>query len=321
MQQFPFIGKYYRALIEQAMLSIEKFDLTDYELVVSSTVAFAKGVITGPHQLHISYIHSPPRYAWDLTHQYFKKTGLLAPVINEILHRKFHRLRIWDLRTLPSIDHIIVNSHFIAQRVEKFYRRESTVIHPPVDIDRLTFNPDKEDFYITASRLVPYKRVDLIVEAFNKMPDKKLIIIGDGPESAQLRKAANANIEFLGHVSRQDLIKYFGMAKAFIYAALEDFGIVPVEAQACGTPVIAYGLGGIRDSVCPLGGSDSPTGLFFPTQSAASLKEAVTYFEDDIDKFSAESCRNNAEAFSTPRFHKDFTQFVEKSWDGFAAKR
>lgn len=313
LQRLPFLKKYYRLLIEDCMLAIERFDLSSYDVVLSSSVAFGKGVLTGPSQLHIAYIHSPPRYAWDLMHEYFFKKGIFAPIINEVLLRKFHKLRLWDLRTINAIDRLIVNSHFVGSRVQKLYRRDFDVIYPPVDIDAFTLALEKDDYYVTASRLVPYKRVDVIVEAFTRMPNKKLVVIGNGPEQKRLKAVAGPNIEFLGHVSRERLIASLQKARAYVYAGLEDFGIAPVEAQACGTPVIGYGAGGLLETVRDIH-KESPTGIHFPQQNATSLIEAVTYFEANRSKVNSETIRRHAENFSAERFRREMRNFLDQSW-------
>jgi len=316
LNTLPWIRNYYRILVEDCMLAVELFDLSDYDVVLSSTVAFSKGVLTGPSQMHVSYIHSPPRYAWDMTHQYFKKSGLLAPVMNELLHRKLHKLRIWDLRTINALDKIIVNSHFIANRVRKFYRRNATVIYPPVDVENFTLGSEKDDYYVTASRMVPYKRVDLIVSAFSQMPEKKLVVIGDGPEASRIKAIAGPNTEFLGHVPRQTLIEKLQNAQAYIYAALEDFGIAPVEAQACGTPVIGYAAGGILETVKSIPNSN-PTGIYFGKQEVGSIISAVERYEKSVDQFHPELIRQHAETFSAQRFRNQIRMFIEQSWADF----
>ncbi|MDM7143618.1 glycosyltransferase, partial [Klebsiella pneumoniae] len=209
--------------------------------------------LTGPDQLHISYVHSPIRYAWDLQHQYLREAGLDRGLKGKLARLILHKIRMWDYRTANGVDHLIANSKFISRRIKKVYGRDSDVIYPPVDVDRFSLVDEKEDFYFTASRLVPYKRIDLIVEAFSHMPDKKLVVIGDGSEMGKIKSKAARNIEILGYQSNEVMQSTMQKAKAFVFAAEEDFGITPVEAMACGTPVIAYGKGGVLETVKPVG--------------------------------------------------------------------
>ncbi|MFP1721973.1 glycosyltransferase family 4 protein [Lonsdalea quercina] len=316
IQKFPKAKKSYQKYLPFMPLAIEQLDVSGYDVVLSSSHAVAKGVITGPDQLHISYVHSPMRYAWDLQHQYLKETGLNKGMKGFIAKVLLHKLRLWDYRTANGVDHFVANSQFIARRINKIYRREADVIYPPVDISSFEFSEKKEEFYLTASRLVPYKKVDLIVEAFANMPDKKLLVIGDGSDMEKIKSLAKPNIELLGYQSDAALIDYMQRAKAFVFAAEEDFGISPVEAQACGTPVIAFGKGGALETVRPLG-VDKPTGLFFEQQTVASLCQAVNDFEQLDGKLLAEDCRENALRFSVNRFQLEFDNYVKNKWELF----
>ncbi|RAT11651.1 MULTISPECIES: glycosyltransferase family 4 protein [Lonsdalea] len=316
IQKFPKAKKIYQKYLPLMPLAIEQLDVSSYDVVLSSSHAVAKGVITGPDQLHISYVHSPMRYAWDLQHQYLKETGLNKGVKGFIAKVLLHKLRLWDYRTANGVDHFVANSHFIARRINKIYRREADVIYPPVDISSFEFSDKKEEFYLTASRLVPYKKVDLIVDAFAKMPDKKLLVIGDGSDMEKIKALAKPNIELLGYQSDAALIDSMQRAKAFVFTAEEDFGISPVEAQACGTPVIAFGKGGVLETVRPLG-VDKPTGLFFEQQTAESLRQAVNDFECLDGKIRAEDCRENALRFSVNRFQLEFNNYVKNKWELF----
>ncbi|MFP1878152.1 glycosyltransferase family 4 protein [Lonsdalea quercina] len=316
IQKFPKVKENYRKYLPFMPLAIEQLDLSPYDVVLSSSHAVAKGVLTGPDQLHISYVHSPIRYAWDLQHQYLKESGLNKGVKGFIAKVLLHKMRLWDYRTANGVDHFVANSQFIARRINKIYRREADVIYPPVDISSFEFSDKKEEFYLTASRLVPYKKVDLIVDAFSNMPDKKLLVIGDGPDMSKIKALAKPNIELLGYQSDAALIDYMQRAKAFVFAAEEDFGISPVEAQACGTPVIAFGKGGALETVRPLG-VDKPTGLFFEQQTAASLCQAVNDFEQLDGKLLAEDCRENALRFSVNRFQLEFDNYVKNKWELF----
>ncbi|MBV9575803.1 MAG: glycosyltransferase family 4 protein [Gammaproteobacteria bacterium] len=310
IQALPFAKKKYRSYLPLMPLAIEQLDLSSYDLILSSSHAVAKGVITGPNQLHISYVHSPMRYAWDLQHQYLRESGLQQKWYGYLARYFLHKLRLWDLRSANGVDHFIANSHYIAKRIEKTYRRPAEVIHPPVAISQFTPHAHKENFYLTASRLVPYKRIDLIVESFNHMPDKKLIVIGDGPEADKIKNKASSNVELLGYQPTAQLIHYLQRAKAFIFAAEEDFGILPLEAQACGTPVVAYGKGGALETVRSLN-QDKPTGVFFPTQTTEAICRALRELEENYAHFSLENCVENAAQFSPEKFREKLVGFVQ----------
>lgn len=310
IQKLPFAKKKYRAYLPLMPLAVEQFDLSGYDLIISSSHAVAKGVITGPNQVHISYVHSPMRYAWDLQHQYLRESGLLTGLKGWVAKYLLHRLRLWDLRTANGVDVFVSNSAFIAKRIWKIYRREAQVIFPPVDVDAFTLCGEKEHYYLAASRMVPYKKMDLIVEAFTHMPDKQLVVIGDGPDRAKIEAIANKspNIRFLGYQSNEVMKQQMQKAKAFVFAAEEDFGITPVEAQACGTPVIAFGKGGALETVI-----DGETGLFFAEQTVESLCEAITRFEQMGETFMPEACRRSAERFSEQVFHERFNQLLTET--------
>jgi glycosyltransferase involved in cell wall biosynthesis len=305
IQGLPYAKKKYRGYLPLMPLAIEQFDLSGYDLVLSSSHAVAKGVLVGPDQTHVSYVHSPIRYAWDLQHQYLREARLEHGPRSWAARMLLHYLRNWDARSANGVDRIIANSHFVARRIMKSYRREAAVIAPPVDVHAFEVGDKKGDFYLTASRMVPYKRIDMIVEAFASMPDRKLVVIGDGPQMDLVRSKATSNVSILGYQSFEVLKDHMQRAKAFVYAAEEDFGIAIVEAQACGTPVIAYGKGGALESVVPLG-SPGATGLHFTTQTPASLCEAVERFEDCSHAFTTVACRRNAERFGAADFRRRF---------------
>ena len=313
IQKLPFAKTKFRQYLPLMPLAIEQLDLSAYDLIISSSHAVAKGVLTAPHQLHISYVHSPIRYAWDLQHQYLKESNLERGIKSWIARWILHQIRIWDTRTANGVDLFMANSKFIARRIQKVYRRSAEVIYPPVDLQNYILCEQKQDFYLTASRLVPYKRIDLIVEAFSQMCDRQLIVIGDGEQMAKIKAKASSNIKFLGHLEPDLLRGYMQNAKAFVFASEEDFGITPVEAQACGTPVIAYGRGGVCESVRGLD-CDRPTGVFFAEQTAVSICEAVLEFEEKCDRILPATCRENAMRFSTERFQTEFLEFVEQAW-------
>ena len=316
IQRLPFGRTKYRSYLPLLPLAIEQFDLSTYDLIVSSSYAVAKGVITGPDQLHVSYVHSPIRYAWDLQHQYLREAGLERGPKSWLARLILHHIRLWDARTANGVDHFIANSHFIRRRIWKVYRREVKVIYPPVDVSAFGLCEQKEDFYLTASRMVPYKKMDLIVQAFSGMPDRKLVVIGDGPDFAKIKAHAGPNVTLLGYQPFEVLREHMQRARAFVFAAEEDFGIVPVEAQACGTPVIAYGKGGALETVRGLH-NPQPTGVFFDRQTPHALAEAVRTFEQNQSRFDSRVIRDHAQRFGQQRFKTEFSAFVEECWERF----
>lgn len=323
LQSLPFAKNKYRSYLPFMPFAIEQFDLSAYDLVISSSHAVAKGVLTHDRQLHVCYCYTPIRYAWDLRQQYLHESGLDRGLKGIIARMVLNHVRRWDLASAKRVDHYIAISHYIAQRIKRAYGKEATVIYPPVDIDTFVPSENKEGYYLTASRMVPYKKVKLLVESFSRMTDKKLIVIGDGPDYAKIRSVAGKNIELLGHQPSSVLKEYMQKARAFVYAAEEDFGIVTVEAQACGTPVIAFGRGGSLETVNPIeiGGDRGqssemkPTGLFFYEQTADSVQEAVQRFEKVQDAFDAQNMRKNAERFGIVRFKQEFKEFVDRALD------
>lgn len=310
IQRLPLAQKRYRDYLPLMPLAVEQFDLSGYDLVISSSHAVAKGVLTGPDQFHLCYCHSPIRYAWDLQAQYLKEAGLERGLKGALARLLLHRVRLWDARTPNGVDEFVANSRFIARRIHKVYRRDSTVIYPPVDVDGFTLHEQKEDFYFTASRMVPYKKIDLIVEAFAGMPDKKLVVGSTGPDFEKIKAKAGPNVTLLGFQPFERLKDYMQRARAFVFAAEEDFGIVPLEAQACGTPVIAYGKGGSLETV-----KGGETGLFFDAQTVSSLQEAVRRFEGMT--FDPAAARAHAERFSAPRFRSEFSRFASERYAAF----
>jgi len=315
-QKWAFMRKHFRRLLPLLMFSIEQLDVSNYDLVLSSSASIGKGILTGPDQLHISYVHSPMRYAWEMQHQYLRDANLERGLKSLYARWLLHRARFWDLRTSNGVDHFIANSHFIARRIWKVYRRRATVIYPPVDTARFTLREDKEDFYLSASRLVPYKKVMEVVLAFRLLPDKRLIVIGDGTDMKRVREAAGSNVRILGYQSTEVLLDHMQRAKAFLFAAEEDFGITPVEAQSCGTPVIAFGRGGAVETIRGLEYAQ-PTGLFFKAQDPPTIAAAVRDFEIHQHRFSAVACRENALRFSPDVFREEYTRFVAERWVEF----
>lgn len=312
IQRLPRARQWFRYYLGLMPVAVEQFDLSGYDLVVSSSHAVAKGVLTGPGTLHVSYVHSPMRYAWDLQHQYLRQARMERGVKGALTRWLLSRMRAWDFASGARPDVIAANSAWIAERIRKSWRRESVVVHPPVDLDGFPFQPAKGTDYVVASRLVPYKRIDLIAAAFRRMPDRRLVIAGDGPEMARVRDAAGgaANITIRGRVGQPELVALLASARAFVFAAEEDFGIGMVEAQACGTPLIAFGRGGATDIVQP-----DITGVLFPHQTTESLIDAVTRFETLT--ISPEACRANAQRFSRAVFRDRMQALVR---DALAAR-
>ena len=320
IQNFPFARKKYQSYLPFMPLAIEQLDVSKHDVILSSSHAVAKGVLTGPDQLHISYIHSPIRYAWDLQHQYLRESNLHKGFKGLLAKWILHNIRIWDCRTSNGVDQFIANSKFIARRIKKVYGRNADVIYPPVDVERFTLNENKEQYYFTASRFVPYKRIDLIVEAFSHMKDKKLVVIGDGPEMNKIKAKATSNIEILGYQSNSVMVDYMRNARAFVFAAEEDFGITPVEAQSCGTPVIAYGKGGALETIRPIG-VEKATGVFFYNQDVKSIIDSVNFFEQHSDEIILSDCRLNALKFSEQRFKEEIKEYVMNRHAEFLASK
>lgn len=315
LNKLPMVRKYYRNLLPVIPLAIEDFDLSGYDLVLSSSAAFSKGVITGTNQLHVSYVHSPARYAWEMMHAYLKQSNLDKGLKGYFTKYLLSKFRIWDYRTANGVDHFIANSRYISRRIHKVYRRDSEVIYPPIDIGAFSFVPEKESYFLTASRMVPYKRMDLIVSAFAKMPNCNLVVIGDGPERQKIEALAqgHSNIKLLGYVENSDLIAYMQKARAFVFAAEEDFGIVPVEAQACGTPVIAFGAGGALETVVDYDvAPGAASGLFFKEQTADSVQEAVLRFLNLESVITPQNCRSNAEKFAPEVFRSKLMRTIDQ---------
>ncbi|ULC59755.1 glycosyltransferase [Flaviramulus sp. BrNp1-15] len=309
IQKLPTSKSNHRKFLQLFPNAIEQFNLNEYDLVLSSSASIAKGVLTNQNQLHICYCHSPMRYAWDLYHQYLKEsnlTGIKGIYAKYVLHK----MRIWDIISSNRVDYFIANSKYVAKRIKKIYNRDSIVIYPPVDVNNFRLVEKKDDYYFTGSRMVSYKKMELIVRAFNKIPNKKLIVSGDGPEFNKIKKIANQNIELLGFIKSNELSQYLEKAKAFVFAAEEDFGIVPVEAQACGTPVIAFGKGGVLETIIK-----NKTGIFFYKQEEESIINAVNEFETRT--FDYKEIRENAIRFSKERFESEIKEFILSKYKSF----
>ncbi|WP_461488866.1 glycosyltransferase family 4 protein [Pontibacter sp. HJ8] len=306
IQKLPFAKKQYRNYLVLMPLAIEQLNVSEFDLVISSSHAVAKGVLTHANQVHVCYCHSPIRYAWDLYHQYIHEAGLNKGVKGFLAKLILHYIRNWDYTTANRVDYFVANSNYIARRIHKVYNKKATVIYPPVDVTGFELVDEKEDFYVTVSRMVPYKKIDIIVEAFRGMPDKKLIIIGDGPDFNKIKSKATRNVTLMGYQPFDVLKSHMQRAKAFIFAAEEDFGITPVEAQACGTPVIAFARGGAVETVI-----DGITGILFHEQTATALLDALRQFEEGGLIFNAHTIRENASRFSTDVFKKTIASFIE----------
>lgn len=305
IQDLPFSKKHFRNYLPLFPLAIEQIDLRGYDLIISSSHAVAKGVLTHADQLHICYCHSPMRYAWDLYHQYLEEANLQKGIKGLLAKFVLHYLRMWDYNSSNRVNEFVANSNFIRKRIKNAYNRTATTIYPPVDTEAFRLETQKEDYYFTASRMVPYKRLDIIAEAFTQMPDKKLLMVGKGSEYEKIKAKAGKNITILPYLSFQELQQHMAKAKAFIFAAEEDFGITMAEAQACGTPVIAYKKGGASEIVIP-----NQTGILFEEQTALSVKNAVLDFEQKQSVFDPKEIRKNAERFSIQVFRENFKSFV-----------
>ena len=314
-QRVPLIKKRFRGLLPLFPLAVEQFDLDPYDIVVSSNHAIAKGVLTRADQLHVSYIHSPLRYAWDLHHQYLRESNLTWGLRSVIARMILHYMRLWDFASAQRVDVMVANSRFIAQRIFKTYGREAKVVYPPVNVDRFPLHQDKQDYYVTASRLVPYKKMDVLVEAFRQLQGKQLIVIGDGPMYKSLAATAPPNVTLMGYQPDEVLLEKMQHARAFLFAAEEDFGIIPVEAQACGTPVIAFGRGGSLETVV-----DGVTGRFFDKQTPESACAAIKAFDKEADRFDPAVIRQHAEQFTPQRFRREFSEIVRQSWEESVAR-
>jgi glycosyltransferase involved in cell wall biosynthesis len=307
IQHLPFSRKIFRTYLPLFPVAMFLFNFKEYDFVISDSHCMAKNLRLKAGQKHLSYCHSPIRYAWDMRDDYLEQVGLSRGLKGLLIRWILAGLRWWDRRGSQSVSAFIANSDFIRQRIRQCYDRSAQVVHPPVSVK--DFSPDRErdDFYLTASRMVPYKRVDLIVDAFSKMPNKQLIVIGDGPEMSQVMQAAQGhlNITVLGYQSSKVLKDHLERCKAFVFAAKEDFGILPVEAMAAGAPVIAFAKGGVAESVVPLG-RPNPTGVFFESQEIESIIAAIQTFEENKSSFSSLACNERAKAFSREAFREGF---------------
>jgi glycosyltransferase involved in cell wall biosynthesis len=324
LDRVPGVASRYRRLLPLFPAAMSSLDLAEFDLVISNSHAVAKGVRTHPHQLHVCYCLSPMRYAWDLRAQYLEESGLARGFRGYAANRLLDGLQRWDRATTARVDSFVTLSRYIADRIARAYGRRATVIHPPVDVDYFDLDESRRagsgDYYFTMSRFVPYKRIDLIARAFTHLPDRRLVIAGTGPDAEKIRAAAGPNVELVGRVERDEARRLLGGARAFLFAAEEDFGIAPVEAQARGVPVIAFSRGGTLETVRGLE-HDKPTGVFFDEQSEAAIARAVRHFEQNAHRIEPAVCRANAERFAEHVFRDEFSAFVAREWQSFQVRR
>ncbi len=310
LQRIPFARDRFRMLLPLFPRAIESIDVSAYDLVISSSHAVAKGVRIHARQTHICYCYTPMRYAWDLRDQYLRQTGLDRGLRGLLVRKTLSRLAAWDRAASGRVDHFVAISHYIAERIRRCYGRDSTVIYPPVAVAPVCPAPARGSVYVTVSQLVPYKRVDLIIEAFRRLPDRELVVIGEGPERARIASIVSDNVRLLGWLRDDERNRWLASARAFVFAAEEDFGIAPLEAQALGTPVIAYAAGGTAETIPGLDAA-VPAGVLFSEQSAQAIAEAVRRFEASESRIRPEACRDNARRFDPRRFRREFRDFVD----------
>lgn len=324
LDKLPGARRHYRKLLPLFPLAVEQFRLRDYDLVISSESGPAKGVITSSHTCHICYCHSPMRYLWDMYHQYREGRGV-GPLSRLIFDLSAHYVRMWDVATASRVDHFVANSENVARRIRKHYRRDARVIYPPVDVSAGYLADSIEDYYLVASPLVDYKRVDLAIQAANRLR-RPLRVIGDGEEAKRLRRLAGATVSFLGYVTDDVLRENYAHARALLYPGEEDFGMVPVEVQSFGRPVIAYAQGGALESVNGLLPGEtldpqSTTGVFFAEQSVDGLVEAMERFESMESSFSPARIQAHAQGFGATRFKAEIRAFVEEALAEFRSSK
>lgn len=317
VQRLPFARKYYWYYAVLMPLAVEQLNLEEYDIIISSSHAFAKGVLIHPHQVHVSYIHSPPRFIWDMQFAYYEQFGFQRGVKRILAASAFHYLRQWDIRTVNSVDILVANSEFVRRRIMKCYRRTAVTVYPPIDTERFTLCEDKSDYFIACSFMNPFKRLDLVVEAFGGMRDKQLVVVGSGPQLARLKSLATPNVTFAGWLPDDLLIQKLQRAKALIFPAVEDFEMIMAEAQACGTPVIAYGQGGATEIVRPPD-FPAPTGLLFREPTPVAIRDAIRLFEDRLSEFVPADCRKNAMRFSLDQFRARILDIVASTWKRFS---
>ncbi len=312
LQRMPFLRRKYRSYLPLFPLAIELFDLQDFDMVVSSSHCVAKGIIPRPDALHVCYIHSPVRYAWNQYFAYFspQKLGFFS---RKLIPFPIHKLRLWDESSSHRVDHFIANSRTTAQRVQKYYRRQSDVIHPPVDTNFFHPNGQQEDYFLIVSALVPYKKIELAIRVFNQN-GRALKIVGLGPEYKRLKQLSKTNVQFLGSIDEDSLLKAYQRARALIMPGEEDFGINALEAQACGIPVVSYARGGALETVI-----SNETGVFFSNLSVDSLLGALDKLE--AISFNKEAIRAHVQNFSREKFKENINAFLREKWNDFVNHR
>lgn len=315
LQKLPLARRKYRSYLPLMPLAVEQFDLSAYDLVITSSHAVAHGVLTNAEQLHVSYFNNTMVYAWDLYHHYLNSSGLNRGAGGLLARLILHYIRTWDAASGDRVDHYIANSAYMARRIDKLYGRTSSVIYPPVDVDKFALQETKDDYYVSVSRLVPFKRIDLIVDAFKRMPNRKLIVIGDGPEMAGLEKRAGANVRFIGFQNQSVVHEYVRQARGFIFSSAEPFGIAVVEAQACGTPVIALAKGAAPEII-----TGNEQGVMFEESSPEAIIAAVEQGERSRSDFDPAAMRRNAERFSAERFRHELADTLSRLANSFFAK-
>jgi len=308
MRRLPLGRKKYQWYLPLMPLATEKHNLHEFDVVISSTSAFAKGVLTRPETLHISYCHTPTRYLWTDTHEYIADLKY-NKIIKAFLPRLIHKLRVWDKMSVDRVDHFIANSGTVAGRIQKYYRRTSDIIYPPVDLSAFSVSSDVQDYYITGGRLVAYKRFDLVIQVFNRL-GWPLTIFGDGPELRALQRIAKKNISFVGRVDEAEKARLLRHARAFIHPQVEDLGITPIESMASGRPVIAFGEGGVTETVIP-----GVTGVFFYEQTWESLLDTLLSF--DHTAWDSTAIRTWTEKFDESRFTFQMKKYVQEKFDDF----
>ncbi len=313
LQKIPFSTKMYRYLLPLFPGAIQTLDVKRFDMILSSSHAVAKGIKVKEDQLHICYCHTPMRYIWDLQEEYLSS---FSPFVKKMIRAYFRRMQAWDVKTAESVDLFVANSRYVGKRIERVYQRKAQVIYPPVSTEDFYISSQKEEYYVTHTRLVPYKRIDLLVETFSHMRDKRLLVVGTGPEEKKLKKIATQNVEFLGFLEKRELSKVLSNAKAYLFAAEEDFGIGTVEAQSSGLPVIALGRGGALETVI-----DGKTGLFFKEPTVSSLMEAIDSFEQQEKTFDPALIKSHAEQFGHERFKKQFELLIEETTRDFYENR
>ena len=311
LQRLPGVQRYFQRCLPLMPMAVQQFDLSGHDLVISSNHCVAKGVIVPPEALHLCYCHTPMRYAWDLQAETLRAEGLERGPLSWLARRMFFKLRLWDASTAHGVDHFVANSRFVAQRILKTYRREAAVIHPPVDLPHVSVTAGlrRPGHYVTVGRLMGYKNVALMLDAFRLLPDRQLTVIGTGPQEAALRRAAPSNVHFAGRLPDAEMYEQVRTAQAFVFAAVEDFGIAPVEALALGTPVIARGRGGVLDYL-----RHADNGWLYAASTPQTLAEAVRQSEAQWAGDVALRCQRSAQAFGAERFREEFRDWVDSHW-------